>query len=322
MIYSIDPELVATIVNVYVQVQNAKYLAMASYMLLVYDILIHLDNEIIHIWSSRWSFARVIYYLNRFLPLLILPCESRINVTNVRLFNNTFNALTHELDSCKTALHAYTYSCLFCGALISVIARCWVLFDRKQTVLILLLSALVACFIPSISILGGQIEHLDYLDNPLPGVFTGCFIIQTPQLWLPYIFPFIFETVVFAVTVWRTRKLLSEFGTMPLVKQLLKDGSFFYAAILVTVLFTCIGAAISSIQIAAVGSGFYPAFGSVMCNRLICSLYTFSGSTAASTLTRDTLGTFGLGIPMATFETGGNTTLGGHAFGLGDERSV
>ncbi|KAG8780219.1 hypothetical protein FRC12_023339 [Ceratobasidium sp. 428] len=227
-------------------------------MLLVYDILIHLDNEIIHIWSSRWSLARVIYYLNRFLPLLILPCESRINV------------IIFLSPSVKPT-----------SRLLPVVGYC----------------------------LTGR-------------VFTGCFIIQAPPLWLPYIFPFTFETVVFAVTIWRTRKLLSEFGTMPFVKQLLKDGSFFYAAILLTVLFTCIGATISSVQIAAVGAGFYPAFGSVMCNRLICSLYTFGGSTTASTLTRDTLGTFGLGIPMATFETGGNTTLGGRTLGPGDERSV
>ncbi|KAG8734898.1 hypothetical protein FRC12_018299, partial [Ceratobasidium sp. 428] len=180
----------------------------------------------------------------------------------------------------------------------------------------LLLIGLVSFFVPAGTILNNEVENLTYLHNPLPGVFTGCFMLLTPNTWIPYIFPFIFETIVFVVTVRRTRKLISEFGPMPLTKQLLKDGSLFYAAILLTVLATCIGARIPSMELAAVASGSYAAFSSIMCNRLICSLYTFEGSTTVSTITGNTLGAFELGIPMSTLQTSSRSA------GLGAEQEL
>ncbi|KAG9089149.1 hypothetical protein FRC06_001691 [Ceratobasidium sp. 370] len=190
-------------------------------------------------------------------------------------------------------------------------ARCWVLFGRGQYVLVLLIAGFLASLAASVSVLTLQVPHSTYLSNPLPGIFVGCFVLPTSNAWLPFIFSFIFETIILIATAWRTRTLMSEFGPMPLVDQLYKDGSIFYAAILLVILFTCIGATIPSVELAAVGSGIYPALGSVLCNRLILSLHGFRTPTTPSTLAAGTSGTFGLGIPMATFQVGQGTTLGG-----------
>ncbi|KAG8689655.1 hypothetical protein FRC08_010835 [Ceratobasidium sp. 394] len=68
-----DAELIENIVQERSQVEHAKYLAMASYMLLIYDIIIRMDDEVTYIWSSRWTFARITYHLNRYVPLVVLP---------------------------------------------------------------------------------------------------------------------------------------------------------------------------------------------------------------------------------------------------------
>lgn len=40
--------------------------------ILVYEIVLTLPAEIHYIWGSRWSFARVVFHLNRMLGLLVL----------------------------------------------------------------------------------------------------------------------------------------------------------------------------------------------------------------------------------------------------------
>ncbi|KAG8688937.1 hypothetical protein FRC08_011184 [Ceratobasidium sp. 394] len=78
------------------------------------------------------------------------------------------------------------------------------------------------------------------------------------------------------------------------------------AAVLLIVSFICIGGMIPSIELAAVGSGLYPALSSVMCSRLIFSLYMFStpeerlAGTFSITVTPS--GVFKPGIPMTTFQ--------------------
>ncbi|KAG9081591.1 hypothetical protein FRC06_005498 [Ceratobasidium sp. 370] len=76
MALSVDAELVENIIKQRSQVENACYLAMASYMMLVYDILIRMDDEVTYIRSGRWTFGRAVYHLNRYTPLVILPLNA------------------------------------------------------------------------------------------------------------------------------------------------------------------------------------------------------------------------------------------------------
>ncbi|KAG8780218.1 hypothetical protein FRC12_023338 [Ceratobasidium sp. 428] len=173
----------------------------------------------------------------------------------------------------------------------------------------LLLIGFVASFVPPIYILTNQTVRHTYVDNPLPGILVGCIIFPAPYPWLAFVFPFVFETAVFFATVWRTRKLIQELGSAPLVNQLLRDGAFFYVAILLNVLFTCIGGIIPKIAFAAVGSGLYLAIGSVMCNRLIISLHaskrSIEWSAGVSGYTNPPSGIFrpAAAIPMTTLRT-------------------
>jgi hypothetical protein len=83
--------LIELIANAQTQIENARYLtstsiisgyvslltffsfpAVVSFTILIYDIIICMDDEITFIWSRRWSFARAVHHANRLAPFIVL----------------------------------------------------------------------------------------------------------------------------------------------------------------------------------------------------------------------------------------------------------
>ncbi|KAG9087198.1 hypothetical protein FS749_003083 [Ceratobasidium sp. UAMH 11750] len=146
-----------------------------------------------------------------------------------------------------------------------------------------------------------------YLVNTYSGVLSGCVIIPAPGSWIAYLLLFVFETVVLLLALGKTIQLNSQFGSTPLVERLMKDGSFFYAAMLVVVLFTCIGLGmVPDLQMAVVFSGIYTAFSSVLCSHLIFSLHTFPRSNLSMTCSST--------VPPGVFRIGDSTRM--RTFGI------
>ncbi|CAE6357424.1 unnamed protein product [Rhizoctonia solani] len=77
---SISKEFIDSITNIHSQLQTSRFMAISAITLLVYDWLTTLDKEMKFIWGRKWSFARVVYHLNRVLPLLLL---STILIPNI-----------------------------------------------------------------------------------------------------------------------------------------------------------------------------------------------------------------------------------------------
>ncbi|KAF8205425.1 hypothetical protein K438DRAFT_1757388 [Mycena galopus ATCC 62051] len=48
---------------------TVKYCCVAGLAWIVYDILINVDREVTHFWFGKWSFPRVLYFLNRYFSL-------------------------------------------------------------------------------------------------------------------------------------------------------------------------------------------------------------------------------------------------------------
>ncbi|KAG9086879.1 hypothetical protein FRC07_012964, partial [Ceratobasidium sp. 392] len=54
-----------------------------------------------------------------------------------------------------------------------------------------------------------------------PELLPGCTIIYTPEAWLPYVSPSVFETAVFGMMVYRSWIISRQFGSTPLVQRLI-----------------------------------------------------------------------------------------------------
>ncbi|CAE6357393.1 unnamed protein product [Rhizoctonia solani] len=57
---------------IHVQGENARYLAISGIALLIYDWVTTLDKEVEYTWGRKWSLARVVYSLNRVLPIMLI----------------------------------------------------------------------------------------------------------------------------------------------------------------------------------------------------------------------------------------------------------
>ncbi|KAG2031809.1 hypothetical protein BDR03DRAFT_85818 [Suillus americanus] len=52
--------------------QSAHYLEISCFTLLVYDLLTTFGEEVEYFWSGPWSISRVLFFLNRYLPFVVM----------------------------------------------------------------------------------------------------------------------------------------------------------------------------------------------------------------------------------------------------------
>ncbi|KAG8739808.1 hypothetical protein FRC10_005153 [Ceratobasidium sp. 414] len=149
-------------------------------------------------------------------------------------------------------------------------------FNRVWPVLLLgcLLGVLVALATAALVEVKFQVNNNTYIESP--GISSATLVCSYSYAWIPYLFSLAYESVIFALTLWKTWKLSQEFGAMGLANRLLIDGSLYYAFVLVVLLFCCVGSTFESFRRAAVTSGFMVSMTSLMCNRMILSLHVFT----------------------------------------------
>ncbi|KAJ1306297.1 hypothetical protein OPQ81_010997 [Rhizoctonia solani] len=239
---SSSAQLVDSIAEIHDQLLTARYMAIAGFTLLVYDWLTTLDKEIKFIWRKKWTFARVVYHLNRLLPLLLF---------GVVLIPNILFAPSH-----------YTAT-LWRGSIISHLVR-------------LLIPALFLTVGHALAQVTLHIGKSLYLANPFPGILEGCLVLLPSGIWLAYLSGVVYESLVFGLLVWRIWRLSSGVGLTPLVTQLLKHGASFFAVNFGLMLISCVGSGYSRTIIIVNVSGVLTALSSVMCSRIFFSMYEFS----------------------------------------------
>ncbi|CAE6440356.1 unnamed protein product [Rhizoctonia solani] len=258
-------EIVQSIVGIHDQLQTSRLLAISAVTLLVYDWVSTLDKEVKYIWGRKWSFARVIYHLNRILPLLLL-CG--ILIPNI-LFAPSYYTTTLLVDLSAGFL---TYP--FTPKATSII-RCWALYGQTW-VLWLLIPALVLTVGHALAQVTLSIGSTRYMANPLPGVLEGCLAKLPRNIWLAYLSGVLYESLVFGLLVWRIWRLSTGIGWTPLLKQLLKHGASFFAVNFGLMLISCIGSGFPETINIVNTSGVLTALSSIMCSRIFFSLYQFA----------------------------------------------
>ncbi|KAF8598360.1 hypothetical protein BDV93DRAFT_512573 [Ceratobasidium sp. AG-I] len=165
----------------YTSIERAKYLAIISCTILLYDMLLTLPDEVYYVWNSRWSFARFAFHTNRTWGPILLAAYVPIRFMTLNL-----SALFMYGLSGKEDMDAY----------------------RSQ-------------FVP----------------NPAPDIISGCTLTTSSIGMSGYVGPFIYETGIFAMTVYKTWKITRT----PLIRRLMRDGSKYYFVVICTMLVIGIG---------------------------------------------------------------------------------
>ncbi|CAE6416735.1 unnamed protein product [Rhizoctonia solani] len=302
-------EIVQSIVGIHDQLQTSRLLAISAVTLLVYDWVSTLDKEVKYIWGRKWSFARVIYHLNRILPLLLL-CGILIPSTYFVIASNwkwSFARVIYHLNRILPLLllcailipnilfapsyYTTTMSVVQTNNFILWIWRCRVvgrlvcyidysllgiIWSDMGPMLKLLIPALVLTVGHALAQVTLSIGSTRYMANPLPGVLEGCLAKLPRNIWLAYLSGVLYESLVFGLLVWRIWRLSTGIGWTPLLKQLLKHGASFFAVNFGLMLISCIGSGFPETINIVNTSGVLTALSSIMCSRIFFSLYQFA----------------------------------------------
>ncbi|PPR00746.1 hypothetical protein CVT24_000800 [Panaeolus cyanescens] len=140
-------------------------LQVAAACLLVWDYLITLDLEVNLVWRSRMSYLKIIYLIQRYLPLLDTVY---LGIRNSVMFNP-------RADAC--AITVISQSVLMLVGMMSseviLTKRTWAAWDCKPAVGYSLFVLYVACWGTSAGLLVNFLSSIRYADAPHP-MFQGC----------------------------------------------------------------------------------------------------------------------------------------------------
>ncbi|CAE6457045.1 unnamed protein product [Rhizoctonia solani] len=183
----------------------------------------------------------------------------------------------HMLHRCIFVSLFYIYGSVIAMLIVTsvLIVRIWVIYDRRLWVLIVVCVGCLVVSVPSLVFLQVQAQRKNLVPNPAPDFVTGCIFKSNPVSYIPYIAPFIYETALFGMTVYKTYKLSRGHVATPIIARLMQDGSNYYFVVIGTLVFVGLGSFSPTLSPAVNGSGIFLAVLSSMCSRLILSTRSF-----------------------------------------------
>lgn len=248
--------------ELYNATEATKYLALGSCLFLICEIFETIPDEVRLVWSSRWSFGRVMFHANRIWGPLMLA----IYVPTLFIYN-----LSEEV--CITTWWFYIYASVIAQVIVVsvLVARIWAIYEMKAWVLVALCLGCAALSSPTIFMLQRQATKNNFLKNPAPDLISGCPTKLNALAFVPYLPPFLSETVLFVMTVYKPWKMSRTRMSTPLMTKLIRNGTQYYVVVLGALLFVVIGSILPPTNHAVNGSGLLTAVWSSMCTRIILS---------------------------------------------------
>ncbi|KAG8702833.1 hypothetical protein FRC09_004509 [Ceratobasidium sp. 395] len=234
----------------------AKCMMVAAFTFLMYDIALTYRREVQLIWGSRWTFVRVLFTITRY----FVPCVLMVNIYYA--FHPKLTAKDPSYR-CKIELRVMTATVIFSNAAMMgiLLLRVWAIWGRKFWMLGVLLLVFASSQLPPAILIGGELQKLTPIDNPFPGVLTGCVVTSQSDLkanWVHlYISSLTYESVLFLLTLVRAW-ILNKRGTgTPIMTLLTRDGAWYFLVVIASVSLTAIGTSVPKTQAAALMSDNY-----------------------------------------------------------------
>ncbi|KDN44962.1 hypothetical protein RSAG8_05135, partial [Rhizoctonia solani AG-8 WAC10335] len=258
MAFSPDGEL--DLAELYYATEDTKYLALALCVILICETLTTLPAEVRHVWNSRWSFGRIMFHANR----IWAPIMLGIYVPSLFMYN-----LSEK--RCLAYWLFYIYGSVVIQIIVAgvLIARIWAIYQLRVRALVALCFGCILLSAPSIVLLQLQASAAHLMKNPAPELISGCPTTINPLAFVPYLPPFVGETILFILTVYKPWKMNRQVMT-PLTSRLILHGTQYYVVVFATLVFIVVGSLFPRANHVVNGSGLVAVW-SIVCSRLILS---------------------------------------------------
>ncbi|KAI0746692.1 hypothetical protein C8Q80DRAFT_1104999 [Daedaleopsis nitida] len=260
----------AIFLELYPTITKIRYAELASTMIILFDHLLTLDQEVRLIWSAQWSLGKILFLINRYYALCVV----------VYLYVNRHSIVMGPTLTECSCLHWFRWQG-WTGIITFVIAelilqlRLYALYFRSKRVLAVTNIVCLAAAIGSSYVMGHALSLIVAFAIQLPNTgSTVCVPIGLPdgfyQFWIPML---ISECVLCGLALYRgfrsyrpTENLLQ--SGRRIIETLVRDSVWYFVVIFATyltnaIIFLTRGGAEVEIPI-----GFAVALSTVMSSRL------------------------------------------------------
>ncbi|KZT20881.1 hypothetical protein NEOLEDRAFT_1140217 [Neolentinus lepideus HHB14362 ss-1] len=252
------------------EIQQTRYAELASSIIVIYDHLITLDQEIELIWKSHWTIGKVLFLINRYYALASVIC------------NNCILFSTHLSDSVSFCLRLFQWQACT-GLLVSTIAeiilllRLYALYQLNRRVLFFMLAAFIVSVGAAATILGLVLVRVSAHSQLLPGV-PFCLPLDVPSWFYTFWIPLLaFESLLCGLALirafgyFRARPTMFQSGRY-IVNILIRDSVIYYLIVFATYFANLVIFLTGSPGVLESGIGFAMAMSCVMGSRLCLNI--------------------------------------------------
>ncbi|KAJ7051367.1 hypothetical protein C8F01DRAFT_1339892 [Mycena amicta] len=200
----------ATIQN---QLNISRDLVFIPFVIVVYDYLLTLDEEVSRYWGTRMTWGSALFYLNRYSTILgTLPVAVEFTLTTSdpakhHPYPLPVSVQPYQLPCRCLGFHSYhSYFALFSQMLVAIllIARTYALYERNKVVLAVMISVTVGAIIVALVVLllGGTRDTLDPRLELLgcPGATAHDDTTRAAIAWSGML---VFDVMIFLLTVFK-----------------------------------------------------------------------------------------------------------------------
>ncbi|KAG9019060.1 hypothetical protein FRB90_006803 [Tulasnella sp. 427] len=269
-----DPQLIAADVTAYLsRIYTTHLMQVLTTTIIIYDIFTTFDREYHYVWRTRWSYAKFIFFVNRYLAPFIFFCI-------------------------RTGWF-FGMACAVVMTIVSsvLVTRVWAVYERDRRVLAFLITVFIAMFVPTwvVSFRGFSQKMTEQDTNTLIHIFaylgmaraegpkaveqawplTRCYFSHFPRTYpAVMVTSLVYESSVFTAMAY---KMVQEKKKTRLIEAFYRDGVIYYL-----VMFSCLlSAAVcgfaydNNIAQGIMGSAYFIGIKSMMCSHIILRLRSY-----------------------------------------------
>ncbi|KDR72731.1 hypothetical protein GALMADRAFT_252945 [Galerina marginata CBS 339.88] len=193
----------------------------AAAALYLWDYLLTVGMEIELVWTSRWNVIKVLFLVQRYLPLL--------DTCILTLYRDLQPGRTGNGCTVIEMATGFMYVGGYVVAEALLTFRVWALWERSRTLAFILPVAFAVCWAPAFVVMYYFQQSLRFSPAPIPGV-PGCFVIAASEIlkwcWVSLIIWNAFT--LFLMLIPGMRHYRSQLHSSLLYSVVYRDGTFYF----------------------------------------------------------------------------------------------
>jgi len=202
---------------------STKFSGVAALAFLLYDHSLTFYPEVEYVWKNKWSFAKGLFLVNRYMGLGLLILDVTV------LFRGP---LTDSF--CQEYLRWHSAFSIFAVMLgqIILICRIHAVYDRQWRV-----TGPIVAFVGCLTVFCFCNDFINLPTMAAVPVFTGCYLVNVPRIAVfSSVAGLINETMLFVMMLYKAWALWRENRRSPLLRTILRDSLLYYSTMFLVLL--------------------------------------------------------------------------------------